>query len=146
MSYLEPYEAHAERLGSPYASAGAARCRGLLLAAEGELSGALCRVRAVARRRGAPFPLERGRTLLCLGTVRRQAQQKRAAREALEQALAIFEELGARLWAEKARAELRRISGRAPASDELTETERRVAELAARAARTRRSPPSSSWA
>ena len=71
------------------------------------------------------------RTLLCLGTVRRQAQQKKAAREALEQALAIFEELGARLWAEKARAELRRISGRAPASEELTETERRVAELAA---------------
>ena len=64
--------------------------------------------------------------------MRRQAQQKRAAREALEQALAIFEELGARLWAEKARAELRRISGRAPASEELTETERRVAELAAR--------------
>jgi DNA-binding NarL/FixJ family response regulator len=45
--------------------------------------------------------------------------------------LAIFEELGARLWADKARGELRRISGRAPASDELTETERRVAELAA---------------
>jgi DNA-binding NarL/FixJ family response regulator len=63
--------------------------------------------------------------------VRRQAQQRRAAREALDQALAIFEELGARLWAEKARTELRRISGRAPASDELTETERRVAELAA---------------
>ena len=63
--------------------------------------------------------------------MRRQAQQKRAAREALEQALAIFEELGARLWADKARAELRRISGRQPAPDELTETERRVAELAA---------------
>ena len=55
---------------------------------------------------------ERGRTLLCLGVGRRQAQQKRAAREALERALAIFEQLGARLWAEKARAELRRISGR----------------------------------
>ena len=54
-----------------------------------------------------------------------------AAREALEQALAIFEELGARLWADKARAELARISGRPPASEELTETERRVAELAA---------------
>ncbi len=79
----------------------------------------------------AAFPLERGRTLLCLGMVQRRAQQKKAAREALEQALAIFEELGARLWAEKARAELRRISGRAPASEELTETERRVAELAA---------------
>jgi len=70
--------------------------------------------------------------LLCLGMVQRRAQQKKVAREALEQALAIFEELGALLWAEKARAELRRISGRAPASDELTETERRVAALAAR--------------
>jgi DNA-binding CsgD family transcriptional regulator len=45
--------------------------------------------------------------------------------------LAIFEELEAPLWAEKANAELRRISGRAPASEELTETERLVAELAA---------------
>ena len=48
---------------------------------------------------GTPYPLERGRTLLCLGMVRRQAGQKKAAREALEEALAIFEELGARLWA-----------------------------------------------
>ena len=92
--------------------AGAARCRGLLLAAEGNLTeafGAFERSLADAER----FPLERGRTLLCLGTVRRQAQQKKAAREALEG------------------AELGRISGRAPSSEELTETERRVAELAA---------------
>ena len=61
--------------------------------------------------------------------VRRQAQQKRAAREALQGSLAVFEELGARLWAEKARAELRRISGRAPelveAISERSEGERR---------------------
>ena len=56
--------------------------------------------------------------------------QKKAAREALEQALAIFGELGARLWAEKARGELARISGRRAEGDELTETESRVAELA----------------
>ena len=56
---------------------------------------------------------------------------KRPAREALEQALAIFEELGARLWAEKARAELARIGGRPPATGELTPTERRIAALAA---------------
>ena len=65
-SYLEPYEANAERLGSPYASAGATRCRGLLLAAEGELSAAqetFERSLADARR----FPLECARTLLCLG-------------------------------------------------------------------------------
>src|SRR4029453_10545174 len=87
-----------------------------------------------------------GRALLCLKTVRRQAQQKKAAREALEQELAIFEELGARLWAEKARLELKRISGRRASSDELSESERRVAELAAQDAQTRRSPRNSTWA
>jgi DNA-binding NarL/FixJ family response regulator len=128
--YLEPYEQHAERVGSRPARAGAARCRALLLAAEGELSAAL----DALERSGAdaaPFPLEHGRTLLCLGTVRRQAQQRRGAREALERALTIFEELGARLWADKARAELRRVSGRRPPSEELTETEERVSGLAA---------------
>ena len=63
--------------------------------------------------------------------VRRQAGQKKPAREALEEALAIFEELGARLWADKARGELRRISGRPAGPEELTETELRVAALAA---------------
>jgi DNA-binding NarL/FixJ family response regulator len=63
--------------------------------------------------------------------VRRQAMQKKAAREALQQAVAIFEELGAQLWAERARAELGRISGRRAEGDELTETEVRVAQLAA---------------
>ena len=119
------------RMGSPRAATGAARCRGLLSAAEGSLADATAAFEA-SLTAAAAFPLERGRTLLCLGVVRRQSQQKRAAREALEQALAIFEELGALLWAETAHAELRRISGRARASEELTETERRVAELAAR--------------
>ena len=61
----------------------------------------------------------------------RRSRRRRPGTRSSE-ALAIFEELGARLWAEKARAELRRISGRAPPSEALTETERRVAELAAR--------------
>ena len=109
-----------------------ARRRGLLAAAEGDTTGAFEAFdHSLAQLEGLPLPLERGRTLLCLGTVRRQAQQKKAAREALEQALAVFEELGARLWAEKTRAELRRISGRQPAADELTETELQVAGLAA---------------
>jgi DNA-binding CsgD family transcriptional regulator len=131
-AYLEPYEEHARRLGSRLAMEGVCRCRGLLAAAEGDLDGASGALEAVVREQPAPaWPFERGRTLLCLGVVRRRLQQKRAAREALEQALAIFEELGARLWAEKARAELRRISGRRPPEEELTESERRVAELAA---------------
>ena len=45
--------------------------------------------------------------------------------------MAIFEDLGARLWAAKARGELARISGRRPAVEQLTATEHRVAALAA---------------
>ena len=113
--YLGSYEQHSARVGDPWAVAVAARSGGLLAAAEGDMAGASAAFeRALAELDGQPFPLERGRTLLCLGTVRRQAQQKKASRQALEQALAIFEDLGARLWAERARAELRRISGRAP--------------------------------
>jgi ATP/maltotriose-dependent transcriptional regulator MalT len=129
-AYLEPYESNAQRLGSALARAGAARCRGLVLAAEGDPAAGIAALEASVAD-AAAYPLERGRTLLCLGTVRRQAQQKRSAAEALEQALAIFEELGAPLWAEKARVELERIGGRPRPSDELTATERRVAELAA---------------
>jgi DNA-binding CsgD family transcriptional regulator len=130
--YVEAYEQTSQRVDSAWAAACATRCRALLNAAEGDLASAFDGFgRALAQLQKHPFPLERGRTLLCLGVVRRQALQRRAAREALEQALAIFEELGARLWSEKARAELARISGRRADGDELTATEIRVAELAA---------------
>jgi DNA-binding CsgD family transcriptional regulator len=102
--------------------------RGLLTAADGQPA---CDFEEALRElETLPYPFERARTLLALGRVRRHANQKRAAREALEQALALFEELGAPLWAAKARAELRRISGRR-AESELTEAERRVVSLAA---------------
>jgi DNA-binding CsgD family transcriptional regulator len=131
-SYLEVLEANARRLGSPLALEAVYRCRGLLAAAQGDPAGGIGEVeRALSEQPGAAWPFERARTLLALGTVRRQAQQKRPAREALEQALATFEALPAPLWAEKARAELRRISGRRTSDDGLTESERRVAQLAA---------------
>jgi DNA-binding CsgD family transcriptional regulator len=130
-AYVEQYEANAER-SSRRNRAGAARCRGLLAASEGDLEGAFAAFhRALAEHEGLAYPFDRARTLLALGGVQRKAKQKRAARETLERALATLDELGARLWAEKARAELRRISGRRPASAELTETEQRVATLAA---------------
>jgi DNA-binding CsgD family transcriptional regulator len=129
--YLEYYELHAERVGSRPAGAAAARCRGLLLAAEGDLPAGLDALEC-SRGDASVFPLELGRTLLCLGMVRRQAREKRSAREALQKALVVFEGLGARLWAERAQVELRRVSGRRPPSKGLTESELRVAELAAR--------------
>ena len=79
-----------------------------------------------------PQPFDRARTLLALGTIQRRAKQRAEARTTLESALAVFEELGAALWAERARAEIARLGGRrARDRDELTETERRIAELAA---------------
>lgn len=78
------------------------------------------------------MPFELSRTLLVLGAAQRRAMQRRAARESLSEALGIFESLGAPLWADKARAELGRIGGRAPANGALTPAERRIAELLAR--------------
>jgi DNA-binding CsgD family transcriptional regulator len=131
-AYLVRYEANAQRFGSPWAIAAAARCRGLLSAREGDFFGAAAAVdRALGVLDEFAYPLERGRALLALGSVRRQMQQRQPARDALEKALTILEHLGAGLWAEKARGELRRISGRRPPEVELTETEQQVAALAA---------------
>jgi DNA-binding CsgD family transcriptional regulator len=121
------------RLGRPWASAAAERSRGLLAAARGELDEAESRLAcAAAALERLPQPLEHGRTLLLLGTVRRRLRQKRRARDELERALATFEALPAPLWAQKAREELSHIGGRsAAAGGELTATERQVAELVA---------------
>jgi DNA-binding NarL/FixJ family response regulator len=83
------------------------------------------------------MPFERGRTLLALGQVQRRFRRKREAKESLERAKAIFDGLGATLWAAKASSELSRLGLRRPATSAtatvtgLTETEERVAALAA---------------
>jgi ATP/maltotriose-dependent transcriptional regulator MalT len=129
---LSQLEDAARRTGLRVGRLLALRCRGLLLAATGELERALETLEsAVALAGDLPLPLERGRTLLALGQARRRAKQKRAAREALEAARATFAEFGAERWVERAAAELGRIGGRTRERWELTSTERRVAELVA---------------
>jgi DNA-binding CsgD family transcriptional regulator len=125
-------EERGRSLDRPWALATGARCRGLLEAARGDL-GAADRAleRALKEHERLPMPFEFGRTLLVQGTIRRRARQKRAARDSLERAVEIFERLGAPLWADKARAELRRIGLRPPAPSGLTPSEERVAELVA---------------
>jgi DNA-binding CsgD family transcriptional regulator len=119
------------RRDRPWALATAGRCEALLAAAAGDFDRALAAAEeALVAHDRLPMPLERARTLLVLGQVQRRAGERRAARETLQQALSVFEQAGARLWAERARAEIARIGVRR-APDDLTESERRVAELAA---------------
>jgi DNA-binding CsgD family transcriptional regulator len=131
--WVDRLEEQGRSLDSPYALSTGARCRGLLLAAEGDLDGAeQAFAQALAHHERTPGGFERARTLLALGSSRRRAKRKRAARDALGEAAEIFESLGAPLWAELARKEIARIGGRTAAADgELSETERRIADLVA---------------
>ncbi len=129
---LARLERRARRLDRASALAAAARCRGLLAAAGSDLDGALTSLeRAMSEHERVSMPFERARTLLVLGSTRRRAKRKREARDALDEALSIFEDLGARPWSGKTREELARIGGRPRATGSMTPTERQVAALVA---------------
>jgi DNA-binding CsgD family transcriptional regulator len=128
---LDAWEAVARRLDRDWALAHVTRCRGLVASARGDVEQALSLLtEAVGRHEAAGDPFSRARALLALGVARRRARQKRPARDAIEEARAGFEELGAAGWAERAREELGTIGGRTR-SEGLTAAERRVADLVA---------------
>ncbi|WP_162606541.1 helix-turn-helix transcriptional regulator [Jiangella asiatica] len=129
---VEHLEGQGRRLDRAWALALGARCRALLLAANGELSAALAAVElALEEHRRLPMPFERARTQMVLGQVQRRRRQKRASAATFEQALATFEAMGVRLWADRARSELERAMPGPVLGNELSPSERRVAELAA---------------
>uniref|UniRef100_UPI00104174B8 helix-turn-helix domain-containing protein n=1 Tax=Actinomadura fibrosa TaxID=111802 RepID=UPI00104174B8 len=108
--------------------------RGLMpsQAARGDVDGALAAFEeALAAYEHLPFPVGQGRTLLAMGRVQRRANRRRAARDGLERALALFEEVGAAGWAGLTRAELARLGLRRPAGPGLTPREEQVARRAA---------------
>ena len=122
-------EARGTSLGRPWALATGARCRAHLAAINGDLHGARAACeQALCYHKQLPMPFELGRTLLVKGMIERRARHRSEARESLGRALGIFEQLGAPLWADKARRELSKITVRAPA-DGLTDTECRIAAL-----------------
>jgi DNA-binding CsgD family transcriptional regulator len=126
------FEERNATLGRASSLAAAARCGALLLADVDGISEALASAElAVERYSELPLPLEHGRALLTLGTLRRRDRQKRGARDALEGALEILERLGASIWVDRARDELLRISGRRASVTQLTESETRIVRLAA---------------
>jgi DNA-binding CsgD family transcriptional regulator len=130
-SFTRQLEAQGKSLGRPWALAAAARCRAHLAAGGGDLQQArdACE-QALSLHGKLSMPFELGRTLLVKGMIERRGRRKSEARATLGQAAGIFANLGAALWADKAREELSKIAAHS-SMDGLTETERRIAALIA---------------
>lgn len=124
-------ESNGVRLDRPWMLAVGARSRALVRAAENDLDGALeSAERALDYHERLPMPFERARTQLLVGQLQRRRRRTHAAQVNLNEAAAVFEEIGSPLWAARARSELARLT--TPSSGAvLTDTERQMAELAA---------------
>jgi DNA-binding CsgD family transcriptional regulator len=130
------FERWAGHVGQAWAGAVALRCRALV---EGGDRAERHFAEAVAQHRlDGTRPFERARTELLYGESLRRDRRRAQARSPLRSALETFEELGARPWADRARAELRATGeSRAdtqPGPDllaELTPQELQVVRLAA---------------
>jgi len=128
---LDAWDADATRLARYQVLAHVTRCRGMVEASRGEVDEAVTLLeQAVDQHEAVGDVFGRARALLALGVVRRRERQKRPAREAIETALAGFEQLGAATWSDRARRELGRIGGRSR-EEGLTAAEQRVATLVA---------------
>lgn len=125
--WLDVVERWADSTGAAWACAVALHCRALLAEDESEaerLFGAALDAHADASR-----PFERARSELALGELLRRARRRVEAREHLHLALDAFEQLGATLWAERARVELRASGQTARKRDPSTRAELTAQEL-----------------
>jgi len=129
---LTPFERRSNELVRVWGQATSARCKGLLLAAQGELDAAVVALDLSLEhhaRLGMPF--EHARTQLVAGEIHRRKRRKTVAKGHLDAALAAFDQLGSPLWAARAQLEIDRLGIRkAAGGSPLTESERRVADLA----------------
>jgi DNA-binding CsgD family transcriptional regulator/tetratricopeptide (TPR) repeat protein len=131
---IETLERNGCRRDRAWMLAVGARCRAMLLAAQGDLEAAVdAAERAMVEHKRLLMPFERARTQLLLGQLQRRQRQKDSATATLGEALHTFEGLQTPLWADRVRGELARtkvgLSGRT--AQQLTPSEQRVAELAA---------------
>ena len=126
-------ERNGRRLDRAWMMAVGARCRSMLLAARGDIAGASAAARsALTHHDRLPMPFERARSLLVWGQLQRRERRREAAAANIEEALRTFTDLGCAHWVDRARAELARATvGRTTDAGQPTESERRVAELAA---------------
>lgn len=128
---LDAHEAAARNLDAFSDLAANRRIRGMIATVRGdEASAAQAFAEALASHAGYAEPLGRGRALLAQGESLRRFRRRGQAREALEEAVRIFDSLGARRWLKRATDELARTGHREEGSL-LTTTELQVARLVA---------------
>ena len=127
---LERLEERGDTFPRRWITATLPRARALVLAADGDFKAAFAALDALDVETASKLPFDLAWTLLVRGRLHRRVKQKRAAADALGQALELFERLRLPAGIERARAELGRV-GLRRAPDELTASERRVAELVA---------------
>ena len=135
---LAEYERRAAICPRPWVDAALARIRARAAFAAGRSEEALAATEPATDDRSAAWsPFDVARTLLVRGEILRSIRSRRDAGAALDAALASFDELGAADWVARTAAEIDRLGRHRPGSDDLTPTERRVAELAAAGRRNR---------
>jgi DNA-binding CsgD family transcriptional regulator len=116
----------------PWSTVMAARCHGLLKAANGEQAAAAELLEsALVDHQRLSMPFEEARTRLLLGRTLRRAGLRAHARRELEAACAVFLKLGTPIQERQARTELDSIGGRRRLEYELTPVEQRIADLVA---------------
>ena len=129
---IDTLQRNGRRLDRAWTLAVGARCRAMLLAARGDLDGAVNNLeQAMVEHDRLPMPFERARTQLLLGQIQRRQRRKDAATVTLREALSAVEDIGIPLWTARIRAELARCVVVPRGTGDLTPGERRVAELAA---------------
>ncbi len=123
----------AEALEHPWGLATAKRCEGVIrLDAKRHEQSAAALNEAAASYEALGLRFDHARTLFALGRGLRRLRKWGDARRTLDQAIAVFEEIGSSGWVESARSELSRVGARRPMpAGKLTPTEQRIAELAA---------------
>jgi DNA-binding CsgD family transcriptional regulator len=130
---IEELQAQGRVLDRAWALATATRGRGLLAAASGDPHGALAHFqRALQEHQRVTRPLSLPAPCAPWACCCARDTKKTAAKAALEQALGVFERLGALLWVEATKAELGRVGLRPAAPVDpsgITAAEARVVEL-----------------
>jgi DNA-binding CsgD family transcriptional regulator len=126
-AWLESFQPWADTTGATWARAVAVHCRALLCEDEREAERLF--LAALDAHGQASRPFERARAELAFGEFLRRARRRVEAREHLRAALDTFESVGAELWAERARTELRASGQTARKREPSTRNELTAQEL-----------------